>query len=33
MEYTATYNEIVNRYVITWENYDGSVLFSGEVEY
>ena len=26
MTYTATYNEIINKYTVTWENRDGTPL-------
>ena len=31
--YTATYNETLNKYTITWLNYDGTLLLTTEVEY
>ncbi len=32
-DYTATYSSIVNKYLITFENYNGDELQSSEVEY
>jgi hypothetical protein len=32
--YTATYKEVINKYKVTWENDDGTVLDEDdEVEY
>ena len=31
--YTAQFTEIVNKYTITWENYDGSLIYSENIEY
>ena len=31
--YTATYNKTVNKYTVTWVNYDGTVLYKAEYEY
>ena len=32
-EYTAIYNEIINKYVVAWDNYDWTELSSDQVEY
>ena len=32
-EYTAIYNETINKYVVAWDNYDWTELSSEEVEY
>ena len=31
--YTATYNQVVNEYTITWKNYDGTTLATDSVAY
>ena len=33
IEYTAIYDETINKYVVTWDNYDWTELSSEEVEY
>ncbi|MGN1061420.1 MAG: InlB B-repeat-containing protein, partial [Candidatus Coproplasma sp.] len=31
--YTAVYSEAARKYTVTWKNYDGTVLYTAELEY